>query len=137
MRRDGWNAGRVSLWLQLRKRSWQHSEWLPAVADDRAVLTALEKIWDLVVKQLPRSERIMRVGVTLLDLTRSDARQLDLLINDDKAQRRCERITHAVDAINRKYGRTLVSFGPWAPPPGGYAGGKISFTRIPRAEDFW
>ena len=137
MRRDGWNAGRVSMWLQLRKRSWQHNEWLPAVADDRAVLTALEKIWSVVIVQLPRSERIMRVGVTLLDLTRSDARQLDLLNNDEPAQRRCERITHAVDAINRKYGRTLVSFGPWTPPPGGYAGGKISFTRIPRAEDFW
>jgi DNA polymerase-4 len=39
--------------------------------------------------------------------------------------------------MNRKHGRTLVSVGPWTPPPGGYAGGKISYTRIPRAEDFW
>jgi hypothetical protein len=38
---------------------------------------------------------------------------------------------------NRKYGRTVVSIGPWTPPPGGYAGGKISYTRIPSAEDFW
>jgi len=49
----------------------------------------------------------------------------------------CERATAAIDALNRKYGRTLVSVGSWLPPPGGYAGGKISYTRIPRAEDFW
>ena len=45
--------------------------------------------------------------------------------------------TAAIDTLNRKHGRTLVSIGPWTPPPGGYAGGKISYTRIPRAEDFW
>jgi DNA polymerase IV len=65
----------------------------------------------------------------LLDLTRASERQLDLLLNDDKTRRRCEDATAA--------GRTLVSIGPWSPPPGGYAGGKISCTRIPRAEDFW
>jgi hypothetical protein len=28
-------------------------------------------------------------------------------------------------------------FTPWTPPPGGYAGGKIAYNRIPSAEDFW
>jgi DNA polymerase-4 len=75
--------------------------------------------------------------VVLLDLTRANERQLDIFLNDDDKRRRCERATAAIDALNRKYGRTLVSVGPWVPPPGGYAGGKISYTRIPRAEDFW
>ena len=43
----------------------------------------------------------------------------------------------AIDGLNSKYGRTLVSVGPWASSPGGFAGGKISYSRIPRAEDFW
>ena len=137
MRRDGWNAGRLFLWLQLRKGSWQRGAWLPAVADDHAVLAALETVWAEAMERLARNERIIRLGVTLLDLTRADQRQLDLLIDDDTVRRRCERVTKAIDQINRKYGRTLVSVGPWTPPPGGYAGGKISYTRIPRAEDFW
>jgi DNA polymerase-4 len=70
-------------------------------------------------------------------LTRASERQLDILLDDDKQRRRCESATVAIDALNRKYSRTLVSIGPWTPPPGGYAGGKISYTRIPRAEDFW
>ncbi len=138
MRRDGWNAGRVWLWLELMgDASVHHGAWLPAVHDDQAVLSALERLWSDVRPKLPHRARIMRIGVTLLELTRASERQLDILLDDDKHRRRCENATAAIDALNRKYGRTLVSIGPWTPPPGGYAGGKISYTRIPRAEDFW
>ncbi len=138
MRRDGWNAGRVWLWLELMgEDSVYRDAWLPAVHDDQAILSALEHLWDDVRLKLPRRARVMRLGVTLLDLTRANERQLDILLNDDKARRRWEDTTAAIDRLNRKHGRTLVSIGPWTPPPGGYAGGKISYTRIPRAEDFW
>ena len=138
MRRDGWNAGRIWLWLELMgDHSVFRDAWLPAVHDDQAVLTALEGLWAGVRESLPRHARILRLGVTLLDLTRASERQLDMLLNDDWKRRQCERATAAIDALNRKYGRTLVSVGSWLPPPGGYAGGKISYTRIPRAEDFW
>ena len=29
------------------------------------------------------------------------------------------------------------TLGPWIPPPGGFAGGKIAYNRIPSTEDFW
>ncbi len=137
MRRDGWNAGRLALWLDLRDGAWQHARWLPGVHDDQAVLSAFELLWDEARALLPPQTRILRLGVTLFDLTRASERQLDMLLDDDPIRRQWERITGAIDALNSKYGRTLVSVGPWVPPPGGYAGGKISYTRIPRAEDFW
>ena len=138
MRRDGWNAGRIWLWLELMgDKSAYRDAWLPAVHDDQAVLSALERLWADVRRSLSHRARIMRLGVTLLDLTRASERQLDILLNDDKTRLRWENATTVIDALNRKHGRTLVSLGPWIPPPGGYAGGKISYTRIPRAEDFW
>jgi DNA polymerase-4 len=138
MRRDGWNAGRLWLWLEIiRADSFFRSVWLPDVHDDQAVLSALEGLWAQALARLPRSIQILRLGVTLLELTRSSERQLDFLLNDDRVRQRWERVTAAVDALNRKHGKTLVSIGPWVPPPGGYVGGKISYTRIPRAEDFW
>ncbi len=147
MRRDGWNAGRLFLWLQFAPRwragvaeragSWHAAAWLPAVHDDQAVLGALASLWAEAHAQVRPGERIIRLGVTLLDLTRASQRQLDMLLDDDGARRRWESATAAMDGLNRKHGRTLVSLGPWTPPPGGYAGGKISYTRIPRAEDFW
>ena len=79
----------------------------------------------------------MRVGVTLLDLSPANARQLDLLENDDEERRKCELLTNTMDGLNRKFGKRVVTLGAWTPPPGGYAGGKIAFNRIPAAEDFW
>jgi DNA polymerase-4 len=138
MCRDGWNAGRVWLWLDVMDDKSIHSgAWLPAVHDDQAVLSALERMWMDARPRLPRRVRIMRLGVTLLELTRASERQLDILLDDDRTRRRWENTTAAIDKLNRKHGRTLISVGPWTPPPGGYAGGKISYTRIPRAEDFW
>ena len=137
MRRDGFYAGRLWLWLSMRDARWSGDVPLPIVHDDQACLAGLETLWTKVRARMPPNTRIIRLGVTLLDLSPANARQLDMFVNDDAARQRWERITSAMDFLNAKYGRTIVSLGPWRPPPGGYAGGKISYTRIPRAEDFW
>ena len=41
----------------------------------------------------------------------------------------------AVDAINSRYGRTLIGYGQCG-DPGGYVGAKIAYGRIPALEDF-
>ena len=81
--------------------------------------------------------KCMRVGVTLGDITLSSERQLDFLLDDNSERQKCERLGHAMDTLNIKYGKTVASVGFWKPPAGGNVGGKISFTRIPSAEDFW
>jgi DNA polymerase-4 len=58
-------------------------------------------------------------------------------LNHDIQRRKSESITNTVDNLNRKFGQRVVTLGPWTPPPGGYAGGKIAYNRIPSAEDFW
>ena len=46
MRRDGWSAGRLALWLDMmRDGHWSRSRWLPGVRDDQAFLSALEILW--------------------------------------------------------------------------------------------
>jgi DNA polymerase-4 len=59
------------------------------------------------------------------------------IVNDDRTRQRWERASAAIDGLNARYGRTVMSLGPWKPPAGGHVGGKISYTRIPTAEDFW
>jgi DNA polymerase IV len=137
MRRDGWNAGRIWLHLEMWESNAFRSAWLPAVRDDKIILSTLGNLWGELQKTLPRRARVFCVSVTLVEITRANERQLDMLLNDDKERRKAEAITDAIDKVNTKYGRTLVSIGPWVAPPGGYAGGKISYVRIPRAEDFW
>jgi DNA polymerase-4 len=137
MRRDGYYAGNVWLWLDMRKGGWFAQRELPCVQDDHACLSALGALWEKARAEIPRRSEIIRVGVTLAGLSPAGERQLDLLLNDDAKRRKCERITHAVDGLNRKFGKRVVAVGPWTPPPGGYAGGKIAYNRIPSAEDFW
>ena len=88
-------------------------------------------------QEFRRGLTIYRIGVTLYDLTPAHERQLDLLPNDDRQRRRWESASRAIDAPNTRYAGTVVSLGMWRPPAGGHVGGKISYTRIPSAEDFW
>lgn len=137
MRRDGWSASRVFLWLGMWESSWSGSAYMPAICDDPGILRALEQVWSQAQSALPRRSVIARLNVTLGELSKTEQRQLDLLTNDEPERQRFENVTGAIDQLNRKYGRTIVSVGLWTPPPGDHAGGKISYTRIPSAEDFY
>ena len=137
MRRENFYASGLWLWLSIRDGSWMGKRQLPVVNDDQAILSALAELWAEVAKTYPRGLTIFRVGVTLYDLSDASERQLDLLNNDDRQRRRWESASMAIDRLNTRYAGTVVSVGEWRPPKGGHAGGKISFTRIPSAEDFW
>jgi DNA polymerase IV len=51
-------------------------------------------------------------------------------------KRRLEYLSLLADRLNAHHRRTLLHWGPWTHIPGGYAGAKIAFNRIPDAEDF-
>lgn len=143
MRREKFYAGTAHLWLSLigpqkkSEYSWATTYKLHSANDDKACLNALDAAWTTARQEVPKKYRVVRVGVTLGELSTADTRQLDFLLNDDPERQKWEKITKAIDGLNAQYGKSLVTTGPWAPPAGGNLGGKISFTRIPRAEDFW
>lgn len=121
----------------MRNDVWFGQREMPSVQDDHACLSALNFLWTKAQGEIARRPEIIRVGVTLSGLTRASERQLDLLLDDNKERKRCELITNTIDRLNAKFGKRVVTLGPWTPPPGGYAGGKIAYNRIPSAEDFW
>ncbi|MBX7198505.1 MAG: hypothetical protein K1X51_03940 [Rhodospirillaceae bacterium] len=137
MRRDGFFARKLWLWLDIRNSAWFGTHDLPSVKDDHACLDGLKRLWQRARREIAPRAEIVRVGVTLAELSAANERQLDLLLNDDSDRQKCERITDTIDTLNRKFGKRVVTVGPWTPPPGGYAGGKIAYNRIPSAEDFW
>ena len=67
----------------MKEKGWSTKHKLHMANDDQACLKALDTMWAQARKSLPKNIKIVRVGVTLGDLTRSDTRQLDMLINDD------------------------------------------------------
>lgn len=137
LRRAAYYCSGLWLWLAVRDGEWSGKRSLPIVHDDQAVLAGLDALWRKVEQAYPRGVSVFRVGVTLFDLSRAGERQLDFLLDDDAGRQRWERASGAIDGLNARYGRTVVSLGEWKPPAGGHVGGKISYTRIPDAEDFW
>ena len=137
MRRSGYFCSGLLLWLSVRDGSWSGRWTLPMVRDDKALLDGLRALWSEAQKANPKHVIIFRVGITLIDITPESERQMDLLLDDDMQRRKWEAATDAADKLNLRYGRTVLSLGPWNPPKGGHVGGKISYTRIPTAEDFW
>lgn len=136
LRRAGYYCSGLWVWLSIKDGTWQRIRTMPMVRDDAAILDALRIIWTQASAALPKHTMIFRVGVTLTDITPSTERQMDLLLDDDRLRRRWEAVTNASDALNARFGKTIISVGPWEPPAGGHVGGKIAFTRIPSAEDF-
>jgi DNA polymerase-4 len=137
MRRDNYFAGKLWLSLDMRDGGWFGQRELPCVNDDQACLSALKALWVTARSEIKPNAMTIRVSVTLGELSPADARQLDLFLNDDTERQKFELITSIMDGLNRKFGKRVVTLGSWTPPPGGYAGGKIAYNRIPSAEDFW
>ena len=137
MRRDGYYANKLWLWLDIRNDGWFGQGELPCVQDDFACLSALGSLWEKAKAAIGTKAKIIRVGVTLAELSPANQHQLDIFLDDDIQRGKSEKITNTVDNLNRKFGQRVVTLGPWTPPPGGYAGGKIAYNRIPSAEDFW
>lgn len=137
LRRENFYAGGLWLWLALHENTWFGRMHLNIVNDDQAILSALHSLWQRVKHDYPRGTKIFRVGVTLYDLTSADERQIDMLNNDDAIRQKWEHANSAMDALNKRYSGSVVTLGEWKPPAGGHVGGKISYTRIPSAQDFW
>ena len=135
MRRDGFFASKLELALDMRQGVWYGARDLPSVRDDPAVLAALAQLWDKADREIRPRHEIIRVFVNLSELSPGNARQLDLLINDDDERQKCEVLTDTIDTLNRKFGKRVLTLGEWS-PPGDYAGAKIAYNRIPSAEDF-
>ena len=75
----------------MRNGAWFGQRELPCVQDDQACLCALTSLWEKARPEIPPRAEIIRIGVTLRDLSPANERQLDLFLNDDSdAPQKCK-----------------------------------------------
>ena len=122
------------------RRGWETAAMSCPIAptqDTFALLAALDSLWRKVEPEL-EAGRLSYVGVGVHGLKSRDAFETDLFAAgpDQDGDAPSLRLSQALDALNRRYGKDTVSIGPKAGLPD-YIGAKIAFTRIPEAEDFW
>ncbi|MEG1452762.1 Y-family DNA polymerase [Brevundimonas sp.] len=126
-----------------RRQSWQRGErvavqcHLDPTQDTFALLAALDGLWQQALPTLKRG-RPNTVGVNIHGLKPRAAFEADLFSDgpDMNGKAPSLRLSQAMDALNKRFGKDTVSIGPNAGLPA-YIGAKIAFNRIPDEEDFW
>lgn len=137
LRREHYYASGIHLSVALKSGYWSRSHPLPMVHDDQAVLAEFEVLWGLMRCETNAYDIAYKVGVTLFDISPANMRQLNFLLEDNEQRQKWEMLNYAMDGLNHKYGKTVASMGFVPVQNKDNIGGKISFTRIPSAEDFW
>lgn len=141
LRRMEWRAGRLTLTVKGEDRTrWSHDVKLSPVLDSFALLAALEGLWTRMRAEFA-APAYLQVAVTLSDLSEAQAVQLGLFeaaasARDLAAEARRERLSGALDAVNRRFGRDAVTIGHDARGGTRSRGPAIAFTRIPELAEF-
>lgn len=138
MRRDGFMAQTLSVGLRSHDRTrWQKHERFSAVRDDQFLLSALNRLLHAAEDEgvLPRAKTI---HVVLFDLVTVDDRPRDLFTRAETLaiRSRWEKLSDITDELSARFGHSAAMLGLQSQPPGGYAGAKIAFGRIPDLADF-
>jgi len=138
LRREGYMASAVSISVSTPdKQYWRGEHRFAPARDDHTFLKTACTLFDAGV-QVNKFSRLRKVSVMLHSISRAGEVSADLFEQAGARSRRqrWEKITDAVDTLNARYKKGVVSQGPRYEPPGGYAGAKIAFGRVPELEDF-
>ena len=139
LRRYGLCARRFSLHVTPERRgaraypSWHRDTTFAPAQDNATMLTALQSFWQRMQQETGQA-RLLKVSITLSNLEPQEQVIPDLFARPQKAQD--ERLSHAMDQLNTRYGKQTVTLGTMPKTSAGYVGTKIAFNRIPELEEF-
>lgn len=138
MRREGFAARALAIWLTDRgSAGWYGERAFPPTFDDRSLLKSLGLLFASArAGDAPARSRSVHVALHGLVPIVDIGRDLFETTAEFERRRRWERLTLLTDRLGERYGRAVVHVGPSVEPPGGYAGAKIAFNRIPDLRDF-
>ena len=128
----------VSLYSKDGPRVYDEHRFITPVHDDCSLLNALNKLLDRALFKLG-GQPPKYVHVFLHHLVRQDERVFDLFEEQSalgEKRRAWEKLSEIADRLGTRYHPQILHLGLHKQPPGGYAGGKIAFNRVPELNDF-
>lgn len=135
LRRENYTAAAMSISFKDQdKRRWSQETQFAPCRDDHSLLAHMHKLYDKGIAEM-RPRRLSSIYVMLHQIALPSERGRDLF--EDQDTRDWDKLTDVMDSFNRKEKKAVIHLGPRHKIPGGYAGGKIAFGRVPDAEDFF
>ena len=142
LRRGGFTASSFRLSVRFENKIKCYGEDHFAFAsDDHTFLNALTTLWKEAMQSHigdtnKYPHRIKQISIAIYHLNDDNQIQPDLFSENNLTNMKWQKLTETMDEIVIKYGNKAASLGVWEDPPGGYAGAKIAFGRIPNLSDF-
>ena len=140
LRRAGFLAGALSISIRSAdKPRWHGARQFAPVADDFTFVRHMRSLYQEGLSALGRPRRLKSASVMLHGLIRPENLAYDMFESEDMSSKQVhfDKLMHVMDGLNMKHGRALIHVGTRAKLPGGYAGAKIAFGRVPDKEDFY
>ena len=135
LRRENYTAAAMSVSLRNQdKQRWTGETQFAPCRDDHSFLKHMHRLYDRGLTEM-RPRRLAGVYVMLHNIALPTERGRDLF--EDQDTRDWDTLTDVMDSFNRKERKAVIHLGPRHKIPGGYAGAKIAFGRVPDAEDFF
>ncbi len=141
LRRAAFLAGAISISIRApdQPRWWGEQRFSP-VSDDFTFVRHMHRLYAEGLAALGHPHTLKATSVMLHQLTRREDLAYDLFGSDHtrpNKQENFDKVMSVVDQLNLKHGRAVLHVGARAKLPGGYAGAKIAFGRVPDKEDFF
>ncbi|MFK7791127.1 MAG: type VI secretion protein ImpB [Devosiaceae bacterium] len=138
MRRDGFLATRLCVSIKTKLGvKFSCEEQFACTKGELSLLHFAKHAYRRCL-QRGQSCQLRQIYVQLYGLQTEENRCDDLFAYADNAAANTldELVSDAMDEVNNRYGNNTIKFGTSKQPPGGFAGTKIAFGRIPSLSDF-
>jgi len=140
LRRAGYLAGALSVSFKTTEdKRWSGERRFSHCRDDLTFIRHMKSLYEQGLHELGHPAKLKSVYVLLHAIARKNEVSEDLFntnrVNpDDKTW---DSLMTVMDDLNAKHGKAVLHVGARAKLPGGFAGGKIAFGRVPDKEDFY
>jgi len=135
LRRENYTAAAMSLSFKSQhKGRWSGETQFAPCRDDHSLLSHMHRLYARGMEDV-QPRRLRSASIMLHKIALPTQRGRDLF--EDQDSRDWETLTDVMDSFNRKEKKAVIHLGPRPKIPGGYAGAKIAFGRVPDAEDFF
>lgn len=139
LRRADYLAGSLSISFRMETGRWSGERQFPHCRDDLTFIRHMKSLLAQGLQATGQPNRLKSVAVILHDIAKPHEISHDLfaknLVNQD--EKTWDGLMDVMDGLNAKHGKAVLHVGARAKLPGGFAGGKIAFGRVPDKEDFY
>lgn len=118
---------------------WSGERRFAPCRDDLTFIRHMKALFAQGLRETERPKRLKGVYVMLHDIAKYKALNHDLFESNlvNPRDETWDELMDVMDGLNAKHGKAVLHVGARAKLPGGFAGGKIAFGRVPDKEDFY